>query len=58
MNALLLDDFRQAVRRLRKDAGTTIASVAALACGIGAAVATWSLVSAVLLNPLPFSDLR
>jgi len=56
MNALLLDDFRHAVRRLRKDAGTTIASVAALACGIGAAVATWSLVSAVLLNPLPVAE--
>jgi predicted permease len=53
MNALLLDDLRHAIRRLRKDAGTTIASVVALACGIGAAVATWALVSAVLLNPLP-----
>src|SRR5690606_32806368 len=44
---------RFAIRRLCKDAGTTIASVAALACGIGAAVATWALVSAVLLRPLP-----
>ena len=53
MNALRLDELRFAVRRLRKDLGSTIASVAALACGIGAAVATWSLLSAVLLNPLP-----
>ena len=53
MNALRLDELRFAVRRLRKDLGSTIASVVALACGIGAAVATWSLVSAVLLNPLP-----
>lgn len=30
-----------------------MASVAALACGIGAAIATWTLVSAVLLKPLP-----
>ena len=50
---LRLEDFRLAIRRLRKDAGTTIASVAALACAIGAAVATWSLLSAVLVKPIP-----
>ena len=49
---LLLQDFSQALRRLRKDLGTTLASIAALACGIGAAVATWSLLSAILLKPL------
>jgi putative ABC transport system permease protein len=53
MNALRFEDVRLAIRRLRKDAGTTIAAVAALACAIGAAVATWSLLSAVLLKPLP-----
>jgi putative ABC transport system permease protein len=51
MNAV--DDIRFAIRRLRKDAGTTIAAVAALAFAIGAVVATWSLLSAVLLKPLP-----
>src|SRR5689334_8662677 len=56
MNVLRLEDFRLAIRRLRKDAGSTIASVAALACAIGAAVATWSLLSAVLLNPLPVAE--
>jgi predicted permease len=55
MNALPLDEVRFAARRLTKDAGTTIASVIALACGIGAAVATWALVSAVLLKPLPIA---
>ena len=50
MNAV--DDIRFAIRRLRKDAGTTIAAIAALAFAIGAAVATWSLLSAVLLQPL------
>src|SRR5262249_52096150 len=45
-----------AIRRLRKDAGSTIAAVAALACAIGAAVATWSLLSAVLLKPLPVAS--
>jgi predicted permease len=53
MNALWLDDFRLAIRRLRKDAGPTIAAIAALSCAIGAAAATWSLISAVLLKPLP-----
>ena len=51
MNAL--SDVRFAIRRLRKDAGTTIASVVALGFAIGAAVATWSLLSAVLVRPLP-----
>ncbi len=51
MNAV--KDIRFALRRLRKDAGTTAAAVAALAFAIGAAMATWSLLSAVLLKPLP-----
>ena len=56
MNALRFDELRFAARRLRKDLGSTIASIAALACAIGAAVATWSLLSAVLLNPLPVAE--
>jgi putative ABC transport system permease protein len=56
MSMALLQDLRFAVRRLRKDAGTTIASVAGLAFAIGAAVATWSLLSAVLLKPLPVAQ--
>ena len=52
MNAMPFPELRFAFRRLRKDAGSTIAAVAALACAIGAAVATWSLLSAVLLKPL------
>jgi putative ABC transport system permease protein len=51
-----LGEIRFAIRRLRKDAGSTIAAVAALACAIGAAVATWSLLSAVLLKPLPVAE--
>jgi putative ABC transport system permease protein len=53
VNTPWLDDIRLSIRRLRKDAGSTIASLAALACASGAAVATWSLLSAVLLKPLP-----
>jgi hypothetical protein len=56
MSALPFQDTRLAIRRLRKDAGTTIASVAALGFAIGAAVATWSLISAVLLKPLPVAE--
>src|SRR6188508_3763178 len=56
MNSLPLGELRHAIRRLRKDAGSTIAAVAALACAIGAAVATWSLLSAVLLRPLPVAE--
>jgi len=56
MNALPLSELRPAVRRLRKDAGSTIASVCALACSIGAGAATWSLLSAVLLKPLPVAE--
>ena len=47
MNVPPLAELRFALRRLRKDFGSTIACVAALACAIGAAVATWSLVSVV-----------
>src|SRR5688572_2999473 len=54
MNAV--DDIRFAIRRLRKDAGTTVAAVAALAFAIGAGMATWSLLSAVLLKPLPVAE--
>src|SRR5688572_31193833 len=52
----VVDDIRFAIRRLRKGAGSTIAAVAALACAIGAAVATASLLSAVLLKPLPVAE--
>src|SRR5690606_35739767 len=52
MSLLRSDDIRLAFRRLRKHLGATSASVAALACAIGASVATWSLLSSVLLSPL------
>ncbi|HVW04620.1 MAG TPA: ABC transporter permease [Vicinamibacterales bacterium] len=46
------DDVRYAMRRLRKQPVASLVSVATLACAIGAAAATWTLVSAVLLHPL------
>ena len=58
MGTLPFSELRFAIRRLCKDAGSTIASVAALACAIGAAVATWSLLSSVLLQPLSIETER
>jgi predicted permease len=51
-----LDDVRYAIRRLRKQPAATVASVLTLALAIGASVAAWSLLSAVLLHPLPVAD--
>jgi predicted permease len=51
-----MDDVRLALRRLRKRLATTLASVATLACAIGAAAVTWSALSAVLIDPLPIAD--
>lgn len=50
---IIFDEVRYAARRLRKQPATSIASIATLALAIGAAVATWSVLSAVLLRPLP-----
>ncbi|MEZ5319060.1 MAG: ABC transporter permease [Vicinamibacterales bacterium] len=50
---MAMDDLRYAVRRLGRQPLATMVSIATLACAIGAAAATWSLISAVLLHPLP-----
>jgi putative ABC transport system permease protein len=51
-----MDDLRFAVRRLSRRPGATLASIATLGCAIGAAVATWSVLSALLLRPVPVPD--
>lgn len=51
-----MDEIRLAGRRLTARPAATMASVVTLACAIGAATATWSLLSALLLRPLPVRD--
>src|SRR3954466_16384237 len=51
-----LQDLRYAFRTLRRSAGLTLVIILSLGIGIGANTAIFSVVSALLLKPLPYPD--
>ena len=53
---LLIQDLKHAFRMFLKNRAFTAAAIAALALGIGANTAIFSVVSTVLLKPVPFPD--
>src|SRR5499433_1418205 len=49
-------DLRHALRSFLRTPGFTVAAVLSMAIGVGANTAIYSVVSALLLHPLPYKD--
>ena len=56
MLSTIWQDLKYGARMLVRNPGFTAVSVIALAIGIGANTAIFSVVNAVMLRPLPFKD--
>jgi len=54
--AITVDDLRSASRRLRRSPALTLTVVMLLALAIGSATVVFSVVNAMLLRPLPYTD--
>jgi putative ABC transport system permease protein len=52
----IAQDFRHAIRSLRRSPAFTLTAVVTLVIGIGSAVAIFAVVDGVLLRPLPFAN--
>ena len=54
----LLNDLKYGLRTLRRSPGSTLVALLTLGIAIGLATSVFSLVNAIALRPLPYSDPR
>jgi predicted permease len=52
----ILEDVRYALRQMRKSPGFALTAIAVLALGLGANIAVFTLISGILLRPLPYAN--